>query len=61
MQKLLLAAALLAVGYFAYDEFAGPRAGGFRTSSGSGGLTGFSGAPRSIAGGVTGAAGRIAN
>ncbi len=62
MQKLLIAAALIAAGYFAYTEYATPGAGGFSTStSGSNGFSAMTGAARSVTGGVVGAAARIAN
>ena len=61
MQKLPIAAALLAAGYFAYTEYV-PGAGGLRpSSSSSGGFSAMTGASRSVAGGVVGAAARIGN
>ena len=61
MQKLLIAAALLAAGYFAYTEYM-PGAGVLRTSSSSsGGFSAMTGASRSVTGAVAGAAARIAN
>jgi len=55
MQRVLIAAALLAAAFYAYGEFNSP--GGFKiSSSGKGGVSGFSGARKSAIGGIVGAA-----
>ncbi len=62
MGRLLLAAAAVALLWYAYVEYSGP--GGFRLSgspSGGGAVGGFQGATKSVAGAVKGAASNIGN
>jgi hypothetical protein len=56
LQKLLIAAALLAAGFYVYDEYSGPGAGISLSSARSGSASGFAGARNSVIGGITGAA-----
>jgi hypothetical protein len=59
MQKLLLIAALLAGGYYAFNEYA-PGGTSFR-STGGGSPIRASGAPRSVASGAVAGAAKIGN